>query len=336
MNLDIHTAVITATILAVAGVFISLWSGISTIRSSHRLPFFRKRRDKMVRGWRLVFFAFGLIVVAFFLTRYAEPVVYHFYPPTATITLTPTLTITPTVTLSPTITLTPTITNTPSVTNTPFIPLSIETGFEGVVTPNPDAVFSTLRFAQKLDQLQPVDPKTEFTIPVGHLYGAFSYNNMIDGSQWTSLWYRDGVLVYYESSPWAGGSGGYGYTDWNPSPDAWLPGNYDVQIFVGTQFKVSSQFIVTGTPIAGSSTTPQETPSGSATPHATLNGTTTTATKVSGTTAPTGRFLITPSLTPYTITPLPTGRFLITPSPTPYTITPLPTGRFIPTATPTP
>ncbi len=319
MNLDIHTAVITATILAVAGVFISLLSGITTIRSSHSLPFFRKRRDKMVRGWRMVFFGVGLVFIAFFLTRFAEPVIYHFYPPTPTVTLTPTITVTPTITLTSTVTLTPTITNTPSVTNTPFVPLSIQTGFEGLVTPNPDAVFSPLRFSEKIDQNQPVDPKSEFTIPVGHLYGTFSYNNMIDGSQWTALWYRDGNLVYYEFSPWNGGSGGYGYTDWNPSPEEWLPGNYDVQIFVGTQFKISGQFVVTGTPLPGSGTTTGTAPSGSATqpdPQTQAAGLEATPSQTP-TPLPTGRFLITPSATPYTVTPLPTGRFLITPSATP-------------------
>ena len=310
MNLDIHTAVITAIFLTGLGIVISLLSGISTIRSSHRLPFFRKRRDKMVRGWRLVFSAIGLGCLAFFLTRYAEPVIYHFYPPTPTVTLTPTITLTPTVTLTLTVTLTPTITNTPSVTNTPSMPLSIITGFEGVVTPNPAAVFSPLRFAQKLDKFQPVDPKNDFTIPVGHLYGSFSYNYMVDGSQWSALWYRDGVLVYYESAPWKGGSGGYGYTDWDPKPEEWLPGNYDVQIFVGAEFKISGQFVVTGTPLPGSATT--GTPAGSTTPQGTSSGSVTPQSTPSPTPSA-------PTLTP---TALPTGRFLITPSATPYTITP--------------
>jgi type VI secretion system secreted protein VgrG len=217
------------------------------------------------------------------------------------------------------------------------MPLSVQTGFSGIVTPNPAAVFSPLQFAQKLDKLQPVDPKTEFTIPVGHLYGTFSYNFMVDGSQWSALWYRDGVLVYYESSPWSGGTGGYGYTDWDPKPEEWLPGNYDVQIFIGTQFKQSGQFVVAGTPIPGASATPG-TPGGSTTPQPTPTGSTTPAVpsrsatvqvkptnsptlspipSMSFTPLPTGRFLITPSVTPYTITPLPTGRFLVTPSLTP-------------------
>jgi len=314
MNLDIRTAVVTATILTVAGIILTLLSGISTIRASHRLPFFRKRRDKMMRGWRLVFSAIFLACLAFVLNRFAEPAIYHFYPPTPTVTLTPTLTLTPTVTLTLTVTLTPTITNTPSVTNTPSLPLSIINGFEGKVTPNPDAIFSPLVFAQTLQNFQPVDPKTEFAIPVGHLYGTFSYNNMFNGSQWTALWYRDGVLVHYESAPWSGGSGGYGYTDWNPNPDEWLPGNYVIQIYVGTTFKVGGQFTVIGTPLPTRTGTLQGNPVGSTTPQTTINPLTPSPVTSS---TPTGSASPTSSVIVPTNTALSTGSILPTPSITP-------------------
>ena len=72
------------------------------------------------------------------------------------------------------------------------------------------------------------------------------------------------VLVFAESYPWAGGSGGYGYTDWNPSASDWLPGNYEVQLFVGDHWWQSGRFKVTGTaPTAGTTTlspTPSRTP----------------------------------------------------------------------------
>jgi len=58
----------------------------------------------------------------------------------------------------------------------------------------------------------------------------------------------DGELVFYETAVWEGGSGGYGYTDWEPPSDQWLPGLYEVQIFVGAEWKVSGVFTVTGQP----------------------------------------------------------------------------------------
>jgi hypothetical protein len=121
-----------------------------------------------------------------------------------------------------------------------------------------------------------VNPAAQFANPVGHLYGTFSYDNMIEGVQWSALWYRDGQLVYLETAPWNGGSGGYGYTDWNPSSELWLAGNYEVQIFIGSQWKVSGLFIVTGDPPTATVTltqTPTQTSTYTPTPTNTLRPT---------------------------------------------------------------
>ena len=114
------------------------------------------------------------------------------------------------------------------------------------------------------------------------MYGVFSFDQMLDGSQWTALWYRDGELVYYETKPWDGGSGGYGYTDWGPDPSFWLPGQYSVHIFNGNEWKISGQFEVTGDAPAAlptvtstftPSTTPSITPSRTPSPTKTLRPT---------------------------------------------------------------
>jgi hypothetical protein len=148
------------------------------------------------------------------------------------------------------------------------MPNDIADDFEAEVTPSPDAVFSAILFSQSVDEmLQPVDPAVEFENPVGQLYGTFSYNNMSDGVQYSALWYYEGDLVYYESSIWESGSGGYGYTDWDPPSDQWLPGNYEVQIFVGTEWKSSGFFTVMGEPPVPTTTpTPTQTFTPSNTP----------------------------------------------------------------------
>jgi len=148
------------------------------------------------------------------------------------------------------------------------MPEDVLNGFESTTTPNAEAVFSPIVFGQEIDDaLQPINPSDTFENPVGHLYGAFSYNNMAEGSQWSALWYRDGELVYYESIPWDGGIGGYGYTDWEPDSDAWVPGNYVVQIFVGTEWKVSGFFTVTGeAPVPTDTSTPTGTATQTRTP----------------------------------------------------------------------
>ena len=288
MKLDVHTAVQTAFILTLIGAIVGLWLGIRAIRAGRRIPFFRIRRARIVGGWWTIFTAIILGVIAFFLGRYTEPVVYHFFPPTATltrtatITLTLTITLTPTISLTPTITLTPAISDTPVPTPTPFLPPAIEAGFQSTVTPNPDAVFSPLQFAYRILDGQPVNPSTVFQNPVQHMYAAFTYDLMVPGVQWTALWYRDGALVHFETKPWDGEIGRYGFTDWDPAPEEWLPGTYEVQIFVGVDWKVIGQFVVQGgpststpslipslSPIPTLTRTPTRTPTSSKTPTAT-------------------------------------------------------------------
>ncbi len=250
MNLDISTGVQTAFFLTLAGVVICAIIGYRTIRAGNRLMFFRKRRNLVMRGWRMFILAGFLGVFAFLLNRFAEPIAYQIFPPSPTVTLTSTVTETPTITLTATISPTPTITPTISITPTPFVPTEVYVQFTSVVTPNPDAVFSKPQIAKELDKDHlPVDPTTTFENPLGKLYGAFSYDKMTGNSQWTALWVRlaDNKIVCYESIPWNGGTGGYGYTECAPEV-MWQAGDYMVQVFVGVTYKVGTYFSVTGNP----------------------------------------------------------------------------------------
>ncbi|RME06623.1 MAG: hypothetical protein D6803_06035, partial [Anaerolineae bacterium] len=121
LNLDIRTGVITATIVFALLAVFSLWSGVRAIGSARRIPYFRMRREAMVRGWRLVMLFFLLGGLAYVVNGYAEPIAYSFYPPSATPTFTPSITLSPTISSTPTITRTPTITPTPAVSYTPTI-----------------------------------------------------------------------------------------------------------------------------------------------------------------------------------------------------------------------
>ena len=195
-----------------------------------------------------------LLLFAAWLGRFGEPIAYRYFPPSPTPSLTPTITLIPTITLSPTITLTPTITNTPSVTDTPtitptpYIPPAIEALFNSDVTPNPDAVFSPLQFSTVYENFECVAPSTTFVNPIREMWACFSYNNMSPGVQWTAMWYRGNELVHYETLPWDGTTGGLGFAQWAPPPEMWEPGTYDVQIFVGLDWKVVGQFVVSGDP----------------------------------------------------------------------------------------
>ena len=271
--MDIRTFVNTAVLLMGVGVVVALLMGWRAIRDGRRINFYRIRQQRIARGWRLFGLAILLVLAAFALLRFGEPAAYEVFPPSPTVTSTPTITLTPTISLTPTITLTPTLTltpaesYTPTITMTPFIPAVIVAGFSSTVTPNPDALFSPLQFTEAIDNdYRPVRPATVFENPLKRIYAVFSYDNMTPGAQWTALWYRDGQLVHAETKPWDGQTGGYGFTDFAPSPEKWLPGTYQVQIFVGIDWKVVGQFLVEGFP---PSVTPTRSPTITRTPTAT-------------------------------------------------------------------
>jgi type VI secretion system secreted protein VgrG len=137
---------------------------------------------------------------------------------------------------------------------------------------------------------------------------------MIDGVQWTALWYREGELVFFETQPWDGGTGGLGFTNWEPVPEQWMPGNYQVQIFVGLEAKAVGDFVVTGVPVTRTPT-PSLTPAATISPTITLSPTPfpTLTRTVSPTPYPTQtRTPVTPS-----ITPQPTQTRTVTPTPWP-------------------
>jgi len=267
--MDIRTGIYTTIFLAGVAAFFLLRFGIRSIQSGRRLTFYRLRQQRTSRGWRMLAAGVLLLVIAILLGRFGEPIAYRYFPPSPTITLTPTITLVPTITLSPTITLTPTITDTPSVTDTPtitptpYIPPAIEALFNSQVTPNPDAVFSPLQFSTVYDNFECVAPATSFVNPIDSITACFSYNNMSPGVQWTAMWYYEGELVHYETLPWDGTTGGLGFSQWSPPPEKWQPGTYEVQIFVGLDWKVVGQFVVSGEP---PTSTPSLTPIPSLTP----------------------------------------------------------------------
>ena len=319
MELDIHSAVQVSLVISVIALVASIWFGIQSIRKARDLPFFRMRRVMLTRGWRLLGWALFWGILALLLNSRVEPMIYSFFPPTATFTLTPTITLTPSITVSPTITLSPTISNTPSVsatstvTPTPDLPLAVEMLFESTTTPNPEAVFSDFTFTDGLDsQYRPLKPGEVFQNPIAHMYAVFSYDQMVVSSQWTALWYREEELVHYETIPWNGGSGGLGFTDWAPDPSEWLPGEYEVQIFVGEVFRKSGRFLVEGTP---PSPLPSATPTFTTTPTRTNTPTRTPYPTSTPLASRTPRPTATPYLSP-TATIKPTAYPTLTRTPT--------------------
>jgi hypothetical protein len=274
--MDIHAGFIAAVVILVIVALIIIRGGIRDIQSARKMTFFRLRRQRIAGGWRLFGLALVFIILAVVLPIFGEPIAYEYFPPSPTVTVTPSITLVPSITLTPSITFTPSITTTPgqtatfTPTTTPSLPLPVLALFQSSVTPNPQAVFSPLKFTTSGNSYPAVSPATVFQNPVGHMYAIFSYDKMLPGAQWTAIWYRDGAQVHLETRPWNGGTGGYGFTDWAPAPSDWLPGNYEVQIFVGEEWKVVGRFIVQGNaPTALPTGTPTLTPTFTKTPQPT-------------------------------------------------------------------
>lgn len=169
---------------------------------------------------------------------------------------------------------TPTLTSsiTASLTSTPspVLPNEILRTFRNSITPDPDTIFSSLIFATGLDaQYHPVNPGTAFDKTIKSLYAFFTYDHMVSNVQWTAVWYRDGKWIFYETKTWDGGAGGLGYTVWTPKKGECQPGDYEVQLFVGQNWKVSGTFVifdVTETPTQWATIPSQSRPYATATP----------------------------------------------------------------------
>jgi hypothetical protein len=99
------------------------------------------------------------------------------------------------------------------------------------------------------------------------LFVTYSYDGMTDGVEWTMLWYRGEKLLKYDTSPWTGGTGGFGQYELKLPAEEWLPGTYQVIFFVGTEWKTIGEFLVNGNPPTPTSTTyPSRTPTSTKTP----------------------------------------------------------------------
>lgn len=231
--------------LGIAAV-ISLVMAVKSIKAGHKLLFYQKRQLLIYHGWRLVLLALGLIFAGFLVFRFAEPVVYRYFPPSPTVTLTPTITITPTVTNTPSMTYTPTITLTLSQTYTPSLPEFIQATVQTPVGPDASAIFSPLSFSETTKDGVVIESITDFELPVGTLFGGFSYDRMAPGVQWTAVWLYGDEVICSETKAWDYAPGGYGYTDCTRPVEAWLPGIYEVRIFVGQTWKVSGTFRILG------------------------------------------------------------------------------------------
>lgn len=256
MNIDIAMTIKVLLVFIGIGLVASLVLAFRSIRVGKGLQFFKKRQDLVMQGWRLIFLAVLLAVFAAVLARFGEPVAYRYFPPSPTVTRTPTITLTPTITPTLKNTLTPTITLTLAQTYTPSLPTEAIATIQTPIGPDAAAVFSPITFSTTVEDGVVTKPATSFDAGVTHIFGGFSYDKMVTGVQWTAAWLHEGKVIFLETKPWNYTPGGYGYTDCQLPAAEWLPGEYEVQIFVGSTWKASGRFTINGSaPVGGMVTT---------------------------------------------------------------------------------
>ncbi len=257
--------------------------------------------------------------------------------------------------------ITPSPVNSPTsaLTATPSLPIAVQALIQGTGTPAYDVQIGKLHFSTEINNFQLVSPGTSFHNPIKRVYAEFAYQPIGVKLQWTALWYQNGQLQAIDTKSWQNppaGTSGIGVSGWERPSQDWLPGNYEVQVFVGTGWRVSGTYSVEGEPptitptatlipTAIPSNTPSRTPVPTSTslptststsiPSATLRPTSTRTPLPSATSQPTSTRTQVPtetSLPTSTRTLSPTATQL--PSKTP-TLRPSATPTFIPSSTPT-
>ncbi len=293
------------SILAVV-TLLFLMAGLRALSLGRKTISFRHRRQRLQAGWWLIGSSMISALLAIVLVRASHspsfplPNALPAQPsplPSPTIAL-PTLSITPSLTPLPSPTFTPTLSvaSSPNPSATPRLPLSLEIMILSAVTPLPSAAIYDVRFTQAVAGEYPITNRTEWTNPIWRMYVNFAYNNMTYGAQFSVLWFRNGELVYFESQPWPYSRRGRASYKWQPAMHEWHPGLYEVQFFVGLEWKATGRFIVRGEPRPPTSTL---TPSPTRTPRPTWTLTVTSSPR------PTRTPTVSPTSTspPLTLTP---------------------------------
>ncbi|MDO8753999.1 MAG: hypothetical protein Q7J80_08915, partial [Anaerolineales bacterium] len=229
------------------GVILSYLIGIRALRRSRSSPNYITRRQNRLRA-QIAFSTLGVLAAAGVGLVIAAPSLEFELPSfalfnTKTPLASPQFTTTPPPPPTPEtnppgliLTATPANSPTPSRTPLPSIPLAVEALFKSVVTPQSDAEIKDLKFSTRIENGLPAVIRTDFSNPITRMYVFFTYDGLTEGVQWTALWYRESVLQYYETKTWAETSKGFDSSVWAQTADQWQPGNYEVQLFIGTKW----------------------------------------------------------------------------------------------------
>ena len=250
------------TWLLFLGAGLAALAGLLTLGGARRMRYFQVRREAVLRGWGRLVASVILLIAALMAMGFGAPALRLALPATPTRAVNPTVRaslVAPTLTASaasaetatstnsPGPSPTPTNSPTPTTSPTPALPSAFITPIlTATVTPPAQASAVNVRFALKDDCTVPTS-QGFFDQTPKQIFAHFYYDSWLPGVQWSSVWLRDGVVVFSETHLWDGSTGGCGYSNDDNGKNWWTEGNYEVQIFVGSRWLVSGQFQVTRT-----------------------------------------------------------------------------------------
>jgi hypothetical protein len=85
-----------------------------------------------------------------------------------------------------------------------------------------------------------------YVLPTGNIANArFIYRNMVDGTEWTAVWYYQGSEVVRTTDVWADGTSGSKVISIQ-EPNGLLPGSYRLELYVETRLAATSDFTIAG------------------------------------------------------------------------------------------
>lgn len=252
-TLDALVTCLAGVLLLAAAVALAL--GVARLRTPASRRYLSDRRRRVTVGWQQIgvglVLALGAVMVLFVGSNLASWMVPIPTDPAATgQPLAPTAgptaraaaetvaAVTLIAGLTPTSSPSPiasaTITPTPGPTGQPTLPFDrITEPPDANVTPPPNAVIANLRVGTINDCSQQDGVSQVFDTRARTLYALFDYNNWLPGARWTYVWRRDGTILFVNTLLWDGTTGGCGFAEYDNAGDAWRPGAYDIQVFIG-------------------------------------------------------------------------------------------------------
>lgn len=85
-----------------------------------------------------------------------------------------------------------------------------------------------------------------YVLPTGSVATArFIYSNMVDGTNWTTVWYYNGTEVGRSDDLWSGGTNGSNVVNLRPTSGL-FPGQYRLELYISGSLSATADFTVAG------------------------------------------------------------------------------------------